>query len=798
MAEEEVVVISTPPVDLKRKLDEQHAGSNGDIVDDSNPVSDSSQAKRAKLDDEAQDGLDHGNTQENGSSMEVKEEEQLQEPKDENQDSVPLVEEVQDPIHANESENNTCDVAHAADDHVPEDNQQSCIENSNVEECKDVNGGEPQKEVGDESKEFNDGSFQNEDKEVDGENSQKEVDDTQSTTRTIDVPSSKVGVLIGKGGETIRYLQFNSGAKIQILRDSEADPNSALRPVEIIGTVACIENAEKLISAVIAEAEAGGSPALVARGHPSTHAIGIPEQIEIKVPNDKVGLIIGRGGETIKNMQTRSGARIQLIPQHAEGDGLKERTVRISGDKMQIDIATDMIKDVMNQVNLQNVMCRVFRYYRSHGVSVASLVFSRLMSTEEGIWHCYSGLQNARPSPYSGGYNQPAYRPRGPGGPPQWGSRGPHAPHPYDYHPRGPYSSQGSHYNSPGYGSYPPQHMPPRGGYGPGWDQRPPYSGPYDYYGRQGAQSSGPVPPPSGHVPSPALGGPPPSQVSYGYGQSHGPEYGNAAPYSQTGYQQTYGQTYEQPKYDNNPPMQPPYGGSYPPAGGGQPGYSQMQQPGVRPYGMQQGPVQQGYGPPRPAASSGDVPYQGATPAAAPYGSTNMAPQQQQYGYTSTGGPVQQQTYPSYSSAPPSDGYNNATQTPATGPAYQQQSVQPASSTHDQTGAQQAAAAGYGGQVAPTGGYSSYPTTQPAYGTAQTQNYGYNTSSQDPNYGYGAAPGSQAAYSQAAATQAGYEQQPATQPAGYAAAPGSAQVKTQSPLSAYAQYEASQVYAAPR
>jgi far upstream element-binding protein len=53
-------------------------------------------------------------------------------------------------------------------------------------------------------------------------------------------------------------------------------------------------------------------------------------------------------------MQTRSGARTQLIPQHAEGDGLKERTVRISGDKMQIDIATDMIKDVMNQVPISN------------------------------------------------------------------------------------------------------------------------------------------------------------------------------------------------------------------------------------------------------------------------------------------------------------------------------------------------------------------------------------------------------------------------------------------------------------
>jgi hypothetical protein len=37
-----------------------------------------------------------------------------------------------------------------------------------------------------------------------------------------------------------------------------------------------------------------------------------PDSVVIKVPNDKVGLIIGKGGETIKSMQTRSGARIQV------------------------------------------------------------------------------------------------------------------------------------------------------------------------------------------------------------------------------------------------------------------------------------------------------------------------------------------------------------------------------------------------------------------------------------------------------------------------------------------------------
>ena len=60
-------------------------------------------------------------------------------------------------------------------------------------------------------------------------------------------------MLIGKGGDTIRFLQYNSGAKIQITKDAEADPQSATRPVEIIGTSSCIEKAEKLIAAVIAE-----------------------------------------------------------------------------------------------------------------------------------------------------------------------------------------------------------------------------------------------------------------------------------------------------------------------------------------------------------------------------------------------------------------------------------------------------------------------------------------------------------------------------------------------------------------
>lgn len=63
----------------------------------------------------------------------------------------------------------------------------------------------------------------------------------------------QVGVLIGKNGDTIRYLQYNSGVKIQIVRDAEADMSSVTRPVELTGTKENISNAEKLIRDVIAE-----------------------------------------------------------------------------------------------------------------------------------------------------------------------------------------------------------------------------------------------------------------------------------------------------------------------------------------------------------------------------------------------------------------------------------------------------------------------------------------------------------------------------------------------------------------
>ena len=416
-----------------------------------------------------------------------------------------------------------------------------------------------------------------------------------------------------------------------------------------------------------------------------------------------------------------------------------------------------------------------------------------------------------RPSTLSSSFNQQqSYRPRGPTGPAHWGPRGPHSNQkmPYDYQHRGPYPSQGSQY-PPAYGDY-PQHMAPRSNYSSGWEQRPAnVQGPhthtsgYDYYSQGGHVSdhpvSGPMPTPipgpaSRHSPAPVMGGPP-SQVNYSYGQSHGPDYGHQAPYSQAApSHQSYGHGYDEPKY--------PYGyGSSQPAysqAGNQPGYGAQQQYGKQPsFGMpSQGPPPQSYGPPRPG-QPGDMSYQGPMQSSQPFGPNAPPPLQQQYPYASSG--PMQQPYPAYGSGSGSDGYNQA-QT-ASGPGYPQQGGQPVP-TSGQPGGQ--AAAGYA--QGPAGGYGSYPSVaQQGYSEQQAANsagYGYQ-GSQDPAYGsapaYGA-PASQQGYAQPTPTQPSYDQS-VPQSAGYVAAPATAPVgygKTVSPQPGYPQYDSTQMYAAPR
>ncbi|KAG5018473.1 hypothetical protein JHK87_014328 [Glycine soja] len=452
----------------------------------------------------------------------------------------------------------------------------------------------------------------------------------QGSSKKIDIPNGRVGVIIGKGGETIKYLQLQSGAKIQITRDIDADPNSSTRTVELMGTPEAISSAEKLINEVLAEAESGGSGIVTRR---FTGQAGSDEFV-MKIPNNKVGLIIGKGGETIKNMQASTGARIQVIPLHLPpGDTSTERTLKIDGTPEQIESAKQLVYQVI------------------------------------------SGENRVRNPAMSGGYPQQGYQSRPPS---NWAPPAPTQQPGYGYVQPGAYSGPSPQYNMPQqpYAGYPPQQPD---GYSTNWDQStaPPHQqsthgGGYYYYSQQPQQPQNP-------------GGPAPPADGSAYNYSQPPS---------SGYNQSAQQGYAQDSYNAyNAQSQSGYG--QPPTYDQQQGYGSESNPAqeghTANYAVQgdsaQAPsaqpitvAQQGYPTNQlPSSNTANYPPQGTPQPGYGVPPTSQAAygNQSQPGY---GGAVQPgygpQTYgapqggqPGYGQAPPS--YSNSsygagyTQTPA-------------------------------------------------------------------------------------------------------------------------------------
>ncbi|XP_077210696.1 uncharacterized protein LOC143846164 isoform X2 [Tasmannia lanceolata] len=453
----------------------------------------------------------------------------------------------------------------------------------------------------------------------------------QGASKKMDIPNGRVGVIIGKGGETIKYLQLQSGAKIQVTRDMDADPTSQTRPVELVGTPEQISKAEQLINDVLSEADAGGSGIVGARRVPSGQSGA--EQFTMKVPNNKVGLIIGKGGETIKNMQVRSGARIQLIPLHLPpGDTSTERTVQIDGTNEQIESAKQLVNEIVNSE-------------------------SRVRNPQMG-----------------GGYSQQGYRPPRP--PTNWGPTVPPMQQPgYGYMQPGAYPGPPPQYMSqPPYAGYPPQ--PTSTGYSTGWDQttappnqQTPQGTGYDYSAQQ--QPTAPGGQQQGYSQDGYGGGYQTPALQQGYSQpqptpqpgyeqpqayNSAPTYGTMVNPTQDGsatYGAQAGATQVPPAQQVAPPVPPPapnqqgYTGQQPTSTPGY-GITPTTQPG---YGSQP-PAQTGYAQPTPLTQPGYGQPQGPKPTPTPvYGQTPQAPTTQ--GYIQ---PVPVQ--PGYShSQPPQSGY---------------------------------------------------------------------------------------------------------------------------------------------
>ena len=124
------------------------------------------------------------------------------------------------------------------------------------------------------------------------------------TSEQVMVPDKMVGMIIGRGGEQITRLQAESGCKIQMAQESGGLPE---RMCTLTGPQPAIAQAKAMIESIIATEGQGGG-----RGMGGGGGMG-GGQVEMMVPGHKVGLIIGKGGETIKMLQEQTGAKIIII-----------------------------------------------------------------------------------------------------------------------------------------------------------------------------------------------------------------------------------------------------------------------------------------------------------------------------------------------------------------------------------------------------------------------------------------------------------------------------------------------------
>lgn len=171
-------------------------------------------------------------------------------------------------------------------------------------------------------------------------------------TVELQIPGTKCGLIIGKGGETIKQLQERAGVKMVMIQESN-QVTSGYKPLRIIGEPEKIEHAKRLVEEVI-NSKDDKMPSFMMNDYGSMGGGGgikAGQSVgEVIVPRTAVGVIIGKSGETIRRLTLETGAKIQFKPDN----NLPERTALIMGTTDQIRNATLLITDLVNRAVAQD------------------------------------------------------------------------------------------------------------------------------------------------------------------------------------------------------------------------------------------------------------------------------------------------------------------------------------------------------------------------------------------------------------------------------------------------------------
>jgi len=130
-----------------------------------------------------------------------------------------------------------------------------------------------------------------------------ELTQPNTTDAGIDVPSSKIGAVIGRGGENIKIITAKTGAKVNM-----PDRDSGSNTVTVTGPAEAVKEAIQAIKELMDK----GFSSLTHANH---------TMASINVHRDFIGTLLGTRGATIQKLQTEHKVKINLPSQSQSGGG---------------------------------------------------------------------------------------------------------------------------------------------------------------------------------------------------------------------------------------------------------------------------------------------------------------------------------------------------------------------------------------------------------------------------------------------------------------------------------------------
>ncbi|XP_069460458.1 far upstream element-binding protein 2 isoform X3 [Ambystoma mexicanum] len=157
------------------------------------------------------------------------------------------------------------------------------------------------------------------------------------------VPDGMVGLIIGRGGEQINKIQQDSGCKVQISPDADSG-GLPERVVSLTGSQDSVQKAKMMLDEIVSRGRGGGPSG---QFHDNSNGQNGAVE-EIMIPAGKAGLIIGKGGETIKQLQERAGVKMILIQDGSQGQNV-DKPLRIVGDPYKVQQACEMVMEMLRE-----------------------------------------------------------------------------------------------------------------------------------------------------------------------------------------------------------------------------------------------------------------------------------------------------------------------------------------------------------------------------------------------------------------------------------------------------------------